>query len=71
VAVLADIAGLNMGLALAGCLDTVVAAEAVATDVYVIKIGGQPGRGRVAVIAGIAAGDVVRVFAGCGEAVVA
>jgi len=38
VAVLADVCGLNVRRALAGCLDTVVAINTVAGNVYMIEI---------------------------------
>lgn len=46
-----------------------MAADAVASDVEVVKVGRDPRRGRVAVIAIIAAADVVRIFANSCNAV--
>ena len=45
VAILADVACLQMCLALTRGFDAIVTAEAVSGDVYVIEIGGQPGDG--------------------------
>lgn len=45
VAVFADIACLNVRRSLARGFRTVVAAEAIACDVHVIEIRGQPGDG--------------------------
>lgn len=71
VAVFADVAGLYMGLRLARRVGTVVAAEAISRDVDVIEIRRQPACCRMAVVAVVAAGNVCRVFAGRGEAIVA
>ena len=70
MAVLANISGLQVRLILARGLGTVVAVDAVAGDVDVIKIRWQPACCGVAVIAGIAAGDMIRVLTWCREAVV-
>lgn len=56
---------------LAGRFDTVVAAHAVADDVEVVEIGGQPPNRRVAVIAICAAADVSCMFASRRHAVMA
>lgn len=48
----------------------VVAADAVARNADVIEGGRQPGHCRVAVVTGITTGDMCRVFAGRGSAVV-
>jgi hypothetical protein len=55
----------------AGGLGAVVAADTVAADVEVIEVRRQPGDAAVAIIAGVVAGDVRRVLAGGGDAVVA
>lgn len=39
VAVFADICCLNVGLVLAGCLDTIMATDTVACDIGVVEIG--------------------------------
>lgn len=71
VAVFADIGGLYMRHALADRLCAIVAAGAVAADIDVIEVRGQPCDGRVAVVAVASAGDVVCALAGCRDAVVA
>ena len=45
VTIFADVAGIDMRRVFARCLDTVVAINAVAGNVYVIEIGRQPGDG--------------------------
>ena len=68
--VFADVARLHMCCRiLARGVGTVVAAEAVARDVDVIEVRGQPTCGRMTVVAVGAAGDVVQVFSGCRDAV--
>jgi len=54
---------------LAGRVGAVMAADAVTRDVHVIEVRRYPGDRRVAVIAVVAAGDVRRMFAGRGIAV--
>ena len=71
VAVLADIRRLYVCQVLAGGVYAVVAAEAVARNIHVIECRRPPGNRRMTVIAGIVTGDVCRVFAGCGDAVMA
>ena len=71
VAVLADIACLNMCGALAGSFRPIVATGAIAGDADMIEVRRQPASGRVAVVAGIAGRNVSRVFACCCEAVMA
>lgn len=56
---------------LAGRIGAVVTASAIARDIDVVEIGRRPGHGRVAVVAGIAAGDMRWVLAGRDAAVVA
>lgn len=60
-----------MAVALARRLNTVVTAEAIASDVDVIEIGGQPAIGRVTIITVVAACNVRRVLAGRCDAIVA
>ena len=62
MAVFADVAGLNMRLGLAGCLGTVMAAEAIARDVDVIEVRGQPAGRRMTVVAVVATSDMRRVL---------
>ena len=69
MAVLADVAGLNVSLVLAGRLSAVMAADAVVGDVYMVESCGPPGDRRMAVIAGITARYVRRVLAGCDAAI--
>ncbi len=70
VAVLADVAGLDVGQVLASGLGAVVAAETIAGDVDVIEVCRHPACRGVAVVAVGATGDMRGVLAGCGEAVV-
>ena len=69
VAVLADIACLNMCRILAGRFRPIVATGAIAGDADMIEVRRQPASGRVAIVAGIAARNVSRVFACCCVAV--
>jgi len=71
VAVLANIGGIDMRRVLARSLRPVVTADAVVGDVGVIKVGGDPCVGRMAVVAVVAAGNVGRGLAGGGVAVMA
>ena len=48
-----------------------MAAHAIASDIDVVEGGRQPGNRRMAVVAGIAAGDVGRVFTGRRDAIMA
>lgn len=64
VAILADIVGLYMIRGFADRVDAVVTTDTVAGNVVVIKIGRQPGDSRVAVVACVCAGDVIRGLAG-------
>jgi len=69
VAVFADVARLNMRRALSGSVHAVMAVDAAARDIDVIKVRRQPRDGRMAIIAVIAAGDMGLVFAGGRDAV--
>ncbi len=71
MAVLADIGRQDVRRVLPGCVDAVVAADAVVCDVDVIEICRCPGHGRVAVIAVVAARDVRRMLAGRDDTIVA
>ena len=71
VAVLADVAGLNMGERFTGRFNTVVATDTISRDVYVIEIRGQPGHRRMAIVAGVVAIDVGGMLACCSKAVMA
>ena len=71
VAIVTGVCRLNVGRALADRIRAVMAADAVASDSYVIEIRRQPANGAVAVIAGIATGDMCWVLADRSGAVVA
>ncbi len=71
MAVFADVAGLYVSRALAGRFRTIMATDTITRDVHVVEGRGQPSRGCVAVITGIATRNVSRVFAGCRNTVVA
>jgi len=71
VAVLANIRRINMRRMLARSLRAIVTADAVVGDVRVVEVGRDPGIGRVAVVAVVAAGNVSGVLACRGVAVVA
>lgn len=71
VAVFTDISCLNVRLAFACCLHTVVAVDAISADIQVVEICWQPSGRRVAVVASIAAGQVIQVFAASGNSIVA
>ena len=71
MAILTNIARLNVCEILARRLDTVVAAGAVASDSDVIEVGGQPSGRCMAVIAIVAGRNMCQMFAGCGRTVMA
>jgi len=71
MAIFTDIACLQVRRTFSGRFDTVMAADAVARNVDVVEVGGQPAGCRVTVIAVGAAGDMRRVFAGGRDAVMA
>ena len=71
MAILANIAGLEVRQGLPGGLDTIVAVEAAARDVRVVEYRGHPQRARVAVIALVAGNDVTRRLARGANTVVA
>ena len=58
VAVLADIAGLEVIEGLAACVRPVVATDAAARDIGVIEVRRTPGNGGMTIVAGFCAGDV-------------
>ena len=64
MAVLTDIAGLHVICRFACGVHSVVTAKAVARDVHVIEVGGQPASRRMAIVAVIATRNVCRVLAG-------
>jgi len=71
MAVLANIAGLDVRKVFSGSFGAVVAADAIAADIHVVEIRRQPADGRVAVIAIVAARNMRCMFAGCRGAVMA
>lgn len=71
MAVLADIGRRRMAGILASRVCAVMTADTIVRDRAVIEIGRDPGDGRMAVVAIIAARDVRRVFARCNRAVMA
>jgi len=71
MAVLTYFASLNMCWAFAYGLDTIVAAKTVTHDVVVAEIGGNPAVGSMAIITGIATGNVIDILALGNGAVVA
>lgn len=71
VAVLANIAGQYMIDALANRIGSIVATEAIARNIGMIKICRYPASRRVTVVAGIAARDVPRILARCDRSVMA
>ena len=71
VAVLADIRCLNMVWVLTDSLCAIVTTDTVTRDAQVIEVRRQPAYCAVTVIAGIAAGDMRRVFANGNGAIVA
>jgi len=71
VAVLADVGRLNVQRALPGRVSAVMAAGAVVDDVGVVEIRRDPGHGRVAVVAVVAAAYMSRMFARRGHAIMA
>lgn len=70
VASLADITALDMRDILTRSLDPIVTTLAIAHDTHVIKVRGQPGVARVAVAAGVLAGNVVGGLARGGHSIV-
>jgi hypothetical protein len=71
VAVLAGVTCRYVRCVLARRINAIMAVEAVAHDIHVIEIGGQPGSRRVTVIASVVARDMRRVLASRSDAVVA
>ena len=71
MAILANIAGLEVRQGLPGGLDTIVAIGAVACDVFVVEYRRYPKRACVAVITLVAGDDVARRLARGARTVVA
>ncbi len=71
VTVLADIRCLNVCRILANRVRAIVTAGAVTGDIHVIEIRRQPADRTVTVVAGVTARNMRRMFANCGDAIVA
>lgn len=71
VAILANIACLDMRRILPSRFDPVMTVDAVANYVHVIEVRGQPAGGGMAVVAGIATRNVVGGLSGSSKAIVA
>lgn len=71
MAVFTDVGRQDMRRVLAGCIGTVVTADAVVRDVHVVEVRGKPCDGRMTVVAVVTAGDMRRVLAFRGDTVVA
>ena len=69
--VFANIAGRDVRDVLTRRIDSVMAVDAVTRDIQVIEIGGQPADSGVAIVAVVAALDVILVLAGRRRAVMA
>lgn len=70
VAVFANVGRLYVCRILAGSVRSVMAAEAVARNIHVVEVRRQPGNRAVAVIAVVAAGDMIRRLARGSHAIV-
>ena len=70
VTVLANVARIDMGWILAGCLDAVMAVDTVCGNAAVVEIRGRPGNRCVAVVAIVAAQNMRWVLAGRCQSVV-
>ena len=71
VAVLADVAGLNMRWSFAGGVRSIVAVDTAIRNIRVIEIRREPAHGRVTVIAILTTGNMRWMFARRGAAIVA
>ena len=69
MAVFTDVTGLDMCQVLARRIHTIVAVDAIPGDVQMIEIGWQPSGRGMAIVAGIAACQMIQVFAGRGNAI--
>lgn len=70
MAILAHVGGLDVRGILAGRIGAVVTADAIAADVGVIEVCGDPAGRKVAIRAVITARQVGRCLAGCNRAIV-
>lgn len=71
VAIFTNIRRLNVHIVLAGRVRAVVATHTIANDVDVVEIRRYPANSGMAVVAGNATGNVIGVFAGCGQSIMA
>ena len=71
VAILAHVGRRDMRGALADSFHTIMAADAVASDIHMIKVGGYPAGRRMTIIASVATADMRRILAGSDDAIVA
>ncbi len=71
VTIFANVGCLYMRRTLADGINAVVAAGTIIDDTKVVEVRWPPGDRCMAIVAGIAAGDMCRVFAGCDDAVMA
>lgn len=69
--ILTDVCGMRVVQVLADRVRAVVAADTVTGDIYVVEIRRQPCDGAVTIIAIVTAGNMRRVFAGCGNTIMA
>lgn len=69
VTVLANVSGLHVRWILADSIGAVMTANATTHNIHVVEVGGQPGDGAVAVVAGVAAIYVICIFSRRGDAV--
>lgn len=69
--ILTHVRCIDMSLVLTGRCSAIVTAEAVISDTDVIKRRRYPGNGRMAVVTGVTARNVCRVFANSNRAIVA
>ena len=71
VTIFANVGCLYMRRTLADRVNAVVAAGTIIDDTKVVEVRWPPGDRCMAIVAGIAAGDMCRVFAGCDDAIMA
>ncbi len=69
VAIFTDVRGLDVVEVLAGRFRSVVAAGAITSNAYMVKVGWQPAGRRMAVVAGVATAYVGRMFSRRSETV--
>ena len=69
VAVLTNIAGLQVRTVLTGCIDAVMATKAASRDIRMVEYCGQPGAGLVTIVTLVTGNDVTGGLAGGNEVV--